>query len=82
MTTVKVKQPANEVPVEILANEIQKIAAAAATLIKSRLKFSTIVFLVAKSAGVGIRDTENVLLAAKDLAKVYLKPEETERGTK
>lgn len=75
MGKVIVKQdPANEVPVEILAKEIEKLATAAEALTKSRLKFSTIVYLVSKSSGVGIRDTENVLLAVRDLAKDYLKP--------
>lgn len=70
-----IQDESHEVPVDVLATDIQKIASAVEILSSSRLKWSTVVYLIARSAGVGLKDTGAVLMAAKNLAKEYLKPE-------
>lgn len=71
---VIVKQDAaNEVPVEVLAADIEKIAKAAEALFASRLKPRTVFMLVSKMSGVGMKDVEYVLNSARQLAKEYLK---------
>jgi hypothetical protein len=72
---IAVKQtPDAEVPIEILASDIQKIATAAQALFASRLQDRTIYMLISKASGIGMRDVEFVLNAARRLAIEYLKP--------
>lgn len=75
MATKVVQQDGvEEVDAEVLAQSIQKIADAMDKAINSRLKFEAVVLLVSYSAKVGKRETQDVLLAASNLAKTYLKP--------
>lgn len=75
LPSIAIKQsPDKEVPVEILAADIQKIATAAKALFASRLQDRTIYMLISKASGVGMRDVEYVLNAARRLAVEYLKP--------
>lgn len=70
-----IKQDAeNEIPVEILAADIERIARASQALFASRLQDRTIYLLISKSTGVGMRDVEIVLNGASRLAIEYLKP--------
>lgn len=72
---VTIKQnPEKEIPVEILAADIQKIATAADALFASRLQPRTVYMLISKASGIGMRDVEYVLNAARRLAVEYLKP--------
>lgn len=56
------------------AQAVVKISVGMEAFLKSPLKFSTVVMLVARASNVNQGDVERVLLALPDLKKRYLKP--------
>lgn len=72
---VLVKQPENEnIPMEVLANSIVKIAEASEALRKSRLKERTLLLLIQDYTKLSQRDIKAVLDALPLLEVAYLKP--------
>lgn len=73
---VTVKQdPANEIPVEVLADAIVQVADAAKRLLSSRLTTRAVVLLIHDACGgaVGKRDIQMVLEKSAMLAATYIK---------
>lgn len=80
MKTAVIKQPeppAEEVPVEVLADQIGRIADAADALLQSRIKRKTLLFLIQHGCPAADRPTLNqieaVLNSARGLARNHLK---------
>ena len=74
MKKVTIKQPEEEIALEILAEHIIKIGQAAAVLRSSRLKERTILLLLQDITKLPQRDIKKVLDAQQVLENVFVKP--------
>jgi len=64
----------SEIALEEFAVAIEKISNGMDALLSSRLKYSTILMLIARASGVNQAMVERVLLAIPELRKKFLKP--------
>jgi hypothetical protein len=63
----------NEAPIEIIAENIAKIAKAMETINSGRLKKRTVLILIQDITGCSLKDIDNILQAAQELDKHFLK---------
>lgn len=73
-TTVVQKPDVDEVPVEVLVQSIEAIAAGMKKINATRLKRDGLVILLAAQTGVNRTDIRNVLSGLDDLERQWLKP--------
>lgn len=72
--TVKQKPDVEEVPVEVLAQSIESLAAGMKKLNESRLKRDAIVILLQAQTGVNRGEIRSVLNGLDQLERMWLKP--------
>jgi hypothetical protein len=70
---IKVVQPDEEIPTEILAEAIVKLSAVGKTLKGSRLKKHTILLLLKDATKIPFHEIEKILDALPELERLYLK---------
>lgn len=73
---ISVVQPKNkdeEIPLEVMAASVVKLAEVGKQLSASRLKQKTVIMLLHDATGVGKREIEAILDALPELEKRYLK---------
>ena len=72
-TVVKKQDPDDEIPVEVLATEIVKLAKGMQALEKSRLSSRAILVLLKDATGLSFEQIRRVLAGLRDLEKTYVK---------
>lgn len=74
VVNIKQKPDVDEVPVEILAQSIEAIAAAMKKISATRLTRRALILLIAEDAKVNRGDVSRVLDSLEQLERTYLKP--------